>query len=121
MLDSSHKLGLSMSENQTLSVLTLEQAAKLLHLHPVTLQRKARRGEVPAVKPGRCWVFLEIDLVEFLRAQYPSRVMQGAHDEVKLCRSTNVGTFGGTSSAVKTRCRGRPKTDPHIGVVPIQN
>lgn len=69
--------------------LSIEQAAKLLHMHPVTLQRKARRGEIPAAKPARCWIFLEIDLVAYIRAQYPSRVMQGAHEEVKLCRSTN--------------------------------
>ena len=71
-----------MSEELHLSVLTLEQAAEFLHLHPVTLQRKARRGEVPASKPGKRWVFLEIDLVAFLRAQYSSRVMQGVHKEV---------------------------------------
>lgn len=69
--------------------LQIDQAAELLHMHPVTLQRKARFGEVPAAKLGRRWVFLEIDLVAFLRAQYPSRVVQGVHEEVKLCRSTH--------------------------------
>ncbi len=80
-------------------VLTVGQAADLLHLHPVTLQRMAQRGQVPAAKLGRRWIFLEIDLVACLRAQYPSRVMQGAHEEVKLCRSTNakILPFGGSS------------------------
>lgn len=73
-----------------MKTLNLEQAAEFLHLHPITLQRKAQRGEIPAAKPGRRWIFLEIDLVACLRAQYPSRVMQGAHEEVKLCRSTNA-------------------------------
>lgn len=88
-----------MSGEHHLSVLTLEQAAELLHLHPVTLQRKARRGEIPASKAARRWVFLEIDLIAFLRAQYPLRVMQGAHEEAKLCRSTNVKILpsGGSS------------------------
>ena len=80
-------------------VLTLEHAATFLHLHPVTLQRKAKRGDIPAAKLGRRWIFLEIDLVACLRAQYPSRVMQGAHEEVKLCRSTNAKILpsGGSS------------------------
>ncbi|MGO8754460.1 MAG: helix-turn-helix domain-containing protein [Gallionellaceae bacterium] len=79
--------------------LNLEQAAQFLHLHPVTLQRMARRGEVPAAKLGRRWVFLEIDLVASLRAQYSSRVVQGEHEEVTLCRSTNAKILpsGGSS------------------------
>ena len=80
-------------------VLTIEQAASFLHLHPVTLQRKAQRGEIPAAKLGRRWIFLEVDLIACLRAQYPSRVMQGEHEGVKLCRSTNVRILpsGGSS------------------------
>lgn len=77
-----------MSEDHHTLVLNLKQAAEFLHLHPVTLQRKALRGEVPAAKLGKRWIFLEIDLIAFLRAQYPSRVMQGVHEENKLCRST---------------------------------
>lgn len=71
-------------------VLDIQQAAKFLHLHPVTLQRMAHRGDIPAAKLGRRWIFLEIDLVASLRAQYPSRVMQGEHKEEPICRSTNV-------------------------------
>ncbi|MBI2286377.1 MAG: helix-turn-helix domain-containing protein [Nitrosomonadales bacterium] len=80
-------------------VLNIEQAAEFLHLHPVTLQRMAKRREVPAAKLGRRWIFLEIDLVAYLRAQYPSRVMRGEHKEVKLCRSTDAKILpsGGSS------------------------
>lgn len=82
-----------------METLNLEQAAAFLHLHPVTLQRMAQRGAVPAAKLGRRWIFLDIDLVASLRAQYPSRVMQGEHEEVKLCRSTNATILrsGGSS------------------------
>lgn len=82
-----------------MKTLNIEDAAQFLHLHPVTLQRKAQRGEIPAAKLGRRWIFLEIDLVACLRAQYPLRVMQGEHEEVKLCRSTNakILPFGGSS------------------------
>src|SRR6266581_498266 len=50
--------------------LTLQEAAKLLHIHPVTLLRKAQSGDVPAAKPGKCWVFVDIDLVDYLRSNY---------------------------------------------------
>lgn len=81
-----------------METLNLEQAARFLQLHPVTLQRMAKRGEVPAAKLGRRWVFLEIDLVACVRAQYSSRVMQGEHKE-ELCRSTNARILpsGGSS------------------------
>ena len=83
-----------------MKTLILEEAAQFLHLHPVTLQRMAQRGDVPAAKAGKRWIFVEIDLVDYLRAQYPSRVMQGAHEEVKLCRSMNAKILpsGGSSS-----------------------
>lgn len=39
-------------------LLTPEQAAKILGgMHPKTLMRMARRGEVPAIKLGRFWYF----------------------------------------------------------------
>ena len=33
------------------------QAGKILGLHPKTIQRLARRGEIPAVRIGRYWRF----------------------------------------------------------------
>ena len=54
-----------------MSTFTLQQAAAFLKIHPVTLQEKARAGEIPGAKIGKCWVFLEIDLVEHIRSQYP--------------------------------------------------
>ena len=38
-------------------LLTLEQAAKLLKLHPDTLKKKAQRAIIPGVKIGRSWRF----------------------------------------------------------------
>ena len=40
--------------------LNLTEAAAFLHLHPNTVQERAKRGIIPgAAKPGKCWVFLE--------------------------------------------------------------
>ena len=41
----------------------LMQAAQFLQLHWQTLRDKASKGEVPAAKIGRRWVFLKADLV----------------------------------------------------------
>ena len=75
-----------------MSTLTLQQAAALLNIHPVTLQAKARSGEIPGAKIGRAWVFVQIDLVEHIRSQYGRRALQGEHAEVTQCHSSNVQT-----------------------------
>lgn len=81
-----------------MKTLVLEEAAQFLHMHPITLLRKANSGEIPGAKIGKRWIFLEVDLVDYVRAQYSSRVMQGAHEEV-TCRSTNAKILlsGGSS------------------------
>jgi hypothetical protein len=61
--------------------LKLDEAAAFLHIHPVTLLRKAQAGEIPGAKPGKCWVFLDIDLAEFLRSQYRRRASSGSCKE----------------------------------------
>ena len=76
-----------------METLTLEQAAKLLRLHNVTVRNKARSGELPAAKVGKRWLFLEVDLINWLRLQYSPLALQGDKTtEVKLCHSTNVKT-----------------------------
>ena len=80
--------------------LNLQQAAAFLHVHPITLLRKAQTGEVPAAKPGKCWVFLDVDLIEYLRSQYSQRASQGDTEETALCHSINEKTrrSGGSKS-----------------------
>ena len=53
-----------------MKTLNLTEAADFLRLHPKTLQSKAKAGEIPAAKPGKCWVFIDSDLVDWLRLQY---------------------------------------------------
>ena len=38
-------------------IMTVEEVAKYLTLVPDTIYRKARAGEIPAVKMGKCWRF----------------------------------------------------------------
>ncbi|WP_407663546.1 helix-turn-helix domain-containing protein [Methylomonas albis] len=74
-----------------MSTLDLQQAAELLRIHPVTLQSKAKAGEIPGAKIGKCWVFVEIDLIGYIRSQYSRRTLQG-EQEISLCHSLNVKT-----------------------------
>jgi len=69
-------------------------AAEFLKVHPQTLGRLARSGEVPASRIGRAWVFLEDDLVAFLRSRYfhPGQAPATATGE-KRC-STELGAEG---------------------------
>ena len=73
-----------------MKTLDLIEAAAFVHLHPHTLEAKARIGEVPGAKPGKCWVFIDVDLADWLRSQYRK-------NEGEECRSTNVGASIGAS------------------------
>ena len=53
--------------------LSLKEAAEYLHVHEETLRNMALAGKVRGVKPGRAWVFLQIDLVEYLRGRQGER------------------------------------------------
>ena len=55
----------------SMRTLDLQEAAEFLRVHPETLRQLARTGKVPGAKVGRAWVFLEDDLVQYLRSLYP--------------------------------------------------
>ncbi len=48
-----------------------EEAADFLHIHKNTVQKRACSGEIKGYKPGRRWVFLEADLIEYLKSTQP--------------------------------------------------
>jgi excisionase family DNA binding protein len=62
-----------------MKTLNIEQAAQFLGAHRETIRRMAVSGQVPAVKIGRSWRFIEEDLVLYMRSRYAGRVTsQGA-------------------------------------------
>lgn len=68
-----------------MSTFGLQDAAKFLRLHPVTLAERARAGKIPgAAKPGKEWVFP----VEGLRAYLNS---------LSTCPFTGEDVSGGSS------------------------
>ena len=44
--------------------LTAEEAAKYLGIHPSTVRRLARRGELPAFRIGKLWRFEPAELMK---------------------------------------------------------
>ena len=55
-------------------VLTLEEAARLLRVHPMTAYSLARRGRIPAVKVGGVWRLTRTDLLDWLSQQAKRRM-----------------------------------------------
>ena len=47
-------------------VLTVVDVAKMLSLNPLTIYRLAQKGDIPAVKIGRCWRFTREAIDEWL-------------------------------------------------------
>lgn len=69
-----------MSEKSFEPLLTAEEAAKLLRIHPKTLVRLARDGEVPSSRLGRFWRFRASSLDAWLSSGLPSG-SRAAHAE----------------------------------------
>ncbi|MGH7945582.1 MAG: helix-turn-helix domain-containing protein [Opitutaceae bacterium] len=81
--------------------LDLQEAAHFLRMHPEEVRRRARSGLVPGAKTGKRWIFLEDDLVGYVRALYaPLRqaLRVTLRKEVADCHSTNAEKRGGFAS-----------------------
>ena len=50
-------------------LLDSDEAAALLKIHPKTLQRMARNGEIAGIQIGKLWRFRASQLDEWLQAQ----------------------------------------------------
>jgi hypothetical protein len=73
--------------------LGLKQAAQFLQMSPAALREKAKSGQIPAAKPGKRWVFLEDDLVAYVRSLYagPGQApLSGSSERKSLCHYTNA-------------------------------
>lgn len=66
--------------------LLIEDAARFVGLHPVTLADRARRGKIPgAAKPGRVWIF-------------PLEGLRAYRDSFSKCPFTGEVESGGSNS-----------------------
>ena len=59
-------------------LLDSDEAAALLKIHPKTLQRMARRGEIPGIQIGKLWRFRRSELNAWMEGiiahSYPCRL-----------------------------------------------
>ncbi len=79
-----------------MKTLGLLEAAKLLKLHSQTVLKLAREGEIPGAKPGKCWVFIEEDLIDWIRSQY-NRPQQDVGQGGTICSlKDQTANTGGT-------------------------
>ena len=89
----------------SMKTLSLKDAANFLKMTPEGLRRKAAKGDIPGAKPGKCWVFSEDDLAEYLRSLYPTpaNALQGVieSNRRKTWRSTKEVIRGGSQLPVK--------------------
>ena len=76
----------------------LQQAADFLQISKEELRRRAKRGAVQGAKPGKCWAFLEEDLVAYFRSLYPENRQAAPSMQKEAKCSTNVVKLGGLTS-----------------------
>jgi excisionase family DNA binding protein len=92
------------SFNQVIQTKTMNiiEASQFLGAHKETVRRRVASGEIPAVKIGRGWRFIEYDLVLYMRSNYADRVTsQGAASRSeKQWRFTKETRFGGSASPI---------------------
>ena len=83
-----------------MNTLTLLEAASFLKLHPEELRARAKRGQVPAAKVGRRWVFLEPDLAEYVRSLYPlqRQALRVTTEKEVICHYADAAVSGGSTS-----------------------
>ena len=87
-----------------MNTLDIEQAAKLLKISTGALSHKARAGVIKAAKPGKRWVFIEEDLIDYIRSLYrtPRQTpLMGGDIGHAQCHSTNEVKLGGFASPLQ--------------------
>ena len=72
--------------------LDLEKAAKMLYASESTLLELIAKEEINAAKIGRKWVFIDVDLIEYVRSKYAS------NQKAKQCHSISEVKYGTTLS-----------------------
>jgi hypothetical protein len=104
-----------------MQTLDLKKASTLLKLHPQTVLQRARSGEIPAAKLGKCWVFIEEDLVNWIRSRYNRPQQDVGQGGQKLCSlKDKTANTGGTAlphqtaqqyaNLLKLPTKGKPKS-----------
>lgn len=90
-----------------MNTLDLIEAASFLKMNPEVLRRKAKTGHVPGRKAGKCWIFIDEHLADWVSGRYPDtrlglQVIDASKQEDKRCQSIKEKKRGGFSSPHQT-------------------
>lgn len=94
-----------------MQTLDLIEAAHYLKMHPESLRRKAKAGQIPGKKAGKQWLFVKQHLADWISGRYPEhgrelRVIDGGKQQMegKPCQSINAVKTkrGGSTSPTQT-------------------
>jgi len=66
-----------------METILLDEASALLAIHPQTLLKRVKTGEVPGAKLGKCWVFVKADLIDYIRSKYSTVQSNTSKNRVK--------------------------------------
>ena len=80
----------------------IEEAANFLGAHKETVRRLVAMGKMPGVKVGRGWIFIEQDLVIYMRSKYARGVtlQDTVHRRNEQWRFTKGAQLGGSASPI---------------------
>ena len=83
----------------------IDETAAILGAHKETVRRLAASGQLPGIKIGKRWKFIEQDLVVYIRSKYaPGVTSQGAvHRSEQQWRFTKEIQLGGLASPTKEK------------------
>ncbi len=81
----------------------LQETANFLKVHAETVSRLAKTGQLPGAKIGRSWVFLEDDLITYLREQIQAQASEREVESEVLATTDNTNS----SADMRTRWRRR--------------
>ncbi|HBD9275090.1 TPA: helix-turn-helix domain-containing protein [Legionella pneumophila] len=86
-----------------MNTFNIEEASEFLGAHRETIRRMAASGELPAAKIGKSWIFLEQDLVMYIRNKYSTcDASQGVNRRsIDIWHSTKEMESGGQTFSTK--------------------
>ncbi|MCL2738374.1 MAG: helix-turn-helix domain-containing protein [Bacteroidales bacterium] len=93
--------------------ISADMACKLIGKAKITLYNLAKKGKIPARKDGRNWVFVEAELLEWLRKRKPSRKPGRKPKAAKIVEKP-------ADVVVEKKKRGRPKKDALVVAPPLK-
>lgn len=100
-----------------MKTLNVEECASFLHVNATTVAELAGSGLLPGAKIGRAWIFLEDDLIEYVRSEVKRQQSERQRKvKSKSAHFTNVDIV--SSLPTTTKPRGRRTPLPNLDNLP---